>query len=200
MISLTKIFILRSCILKSENNKFENKNNNFQNENNKFILGTWNLRVTNDKHINDKNGLFYMEIYEDYIKFKHIYNKGMIMEKKSITGVYNIINNNNTSDTAIIDIVLNKYNIYSHSIYGIQLPELKSANKTFISRRKVYAKKIFNTILFHDTKRPLYYLFDLQQINKIKSPFIEISINTLFFSQVISILLNLFFNDIFIKK
>jgi hypothetical protein len=161
----------------------------------KFMLGTWFLRATNDKYINNKEGFFYMEIHEDYLKFKHIYNQGIIMEKKSITSSFEIIDYDNLENTANVLITYNKYNIYSHSLFGIQLPELKFRNKTITSKRKVMAKLLDNSLLIHDTKTPLYYLFDLQ-IGRINSPFIEINFNTFIFSQLIGIFLTLIFNHV----
>jgi hypothetical protein len=159
------------------------------------MFGTWFLRATNDKFLNNKEGIFYIEIKEDNLKFKHIYNQGIIVEKKSITGSFDIIEYNITENTAIINVLYNKYNIYSHSLFGIELPEFKSKNKTLASKRKVNAKLLDNSLLIEDTKTPLYYLFDLQ-IGKIKSPYIEISLNTFIFSQMMSVLLTLLFNNI----
>lgn len=161
----------------------------------KFMLGTWYLRYTNDKFLNSKEGIFYIEIKEDFLKFKHLYNQGILVEKKSITGTFDIIEHNIHENTAIIDISYNKYNIYSHSLFGIQLPELISKNKTLSSNRKVTAKLLDSSLLIEDTKTPLYYLFDLQ-IGKIKSPYIEISFNTFVFSQIMSVLLTLLFNHL----
>ena len=81
------------------------------------------------------------------------------------------------------------YNIYSHSLFGIQLPEIKSANKKFNITKNFKAEIVDQSLLITDTKTPLYYLFDLQ-IGKIKSPYIEISMYTFIFSQFISIVLN----------
>ena len=161
----------------------------------KFMLGTWFLRATNDKYINNKEGVFYMKIHEDYLKFKHIYTQGIIMEKKSITSTFEIINYNYTENTADVIITYNKYNVYSHSFLGVELPELKSKNKIITSKRKVTAQLLDNSLLIHDSKTPLYYLFDLQ-IGKIKSPFIEISLNTFIFSQIIGIILSQIINHI----
>lgn len=161
----------------------------------KFMLGTWLLRATNDKYINSKNGIYYIEIYEDFIKFKHIYNKGLIMEKKSVTGTINIVDSDLTKNTATVDIIFNQYNIYSHSIFGIELPELKSKYRNFSIKKKITTELHDNSLLIHDSKIPLYYLFG-QQNGKIKSPFIEISYNTFLFSQLVGILLNILFNHI----
>ena len=58
--------------------------------------------------------------------------------------------------------------------------------------KEVNVKVIDKTILITDTDLPLYYLFDLH-IGNIKQPFIETGLNTLFFTQIISFLLNLIF-------
>lgn len=157
------------------------------------MLGTWYLRASNDKILNNKQSISYIEIKDDYLKFKHIYNQGILVEKKSITGTFEIIEYDLNENTAIIDITYNKYNIYSHSLFGIELPELRSKNKILSSKRKVKAKLLENSLLIEDTKTPLYYLFDLQ-IGKVKSPYIEISFNTFIFSQMISVFLTLLFN------
>ena len=161
----------------------------------KFMLGTWYLRATNDKFLNNKDGIFYIEIKDDYLKFKHIYNQGVFVEKKSITGTFDIMEYNDEKNIANVDITYNKYNIYSHSLFGIELPEVKSKNKILSSKRKVTAKLLDSSLLIEDKNTPLYYLFDLQ-IGKIKSPYIEISLNTFIFSQTISVLLALLFNHL----
>ena len=161
----------------------------------KFMLGTWYLRASNDKILNNKESISYIEIKDDYLKFKHIYNQGVLVEKKSITGTFEIIDHDLNENTAIIDITYNKYNIYSHSLFGIQLPELRSKNKILSSKRKVRAKLLDNSLLIEDTKTPLFYLFDLQK-GKIKSPYIEISFNTFIFSQTIGVFLTLLFNHL----
>jgi hypothetical protein len=161
----------------------------------KFMLGTWYLRASNDKLLNYKESISYIEIKEESLKFKHIYNQGIFVEKKSITGTFEIIEHNIHENTAIVDITYNKYNIYSHSLFGIQLPELRSKNKILSSKRKVTAKLLEGSLLIEDTKTPLYYLFDLQK-GKIKSPYIEISFNTFIFSQTMSVFLTLLFNHL----
>jgi hypothetical protein len=159
------------------------------------MLGSWYLRATNDKFLNNKDGICYIEIKDDYLKFKHIYNHGVFVEKKSITGTFDIINYNENENIANVDIIYNKYNIYSHSLFGIEIPELRSKNKILSSKRKVTATLLDNSLLIEDKNTPLYYLFDLQ-IGKIKSPYIEISLNTFIFSQTMSILLALLFNHL----
>ena len=156
----------------------------------KFILGNWILRATNDNYLTSRNAYTYIIISDNNnIKLKSIYNEGLITVKKSTTGTYNIIDLDINNNTAYIDVIYNKYNIYSHSLFGIQLPEIKSQNKIIMNKRRINVELIDNSILVNDEKTPLYYLFDLQ-IGKIKSPYIEISLYTFIFSQFVGILLN----------
>ena len=156
----------------------------------KFILGNWILRATNDNYLNSRNAYTYIIISDNNnIKLKSIYNEGLITVKKSTTGTYNIIDLDINNNTAYIDVIYNKYNIYSHSLFGIQLPEIKSQNKIIMNKRRINVELIDNSILVNDEKTPLYYLFDLQ-IGKIKSPFIEINLNTFIFSQIFGLLLS----------
>jgi len=156
----------------------------------KFILGNWILRATNDNYLTSRNAYTYIIISDNNnIKLKSIYNEGLITVKKSTTGTYNIIDLDINNNTAYIDVIYNKYNIYSHSFFGIQLPEIKSQNKIIMNKRRINVELIDNSILVNDDKTPLYYLFDLQ-IGKIKSPFIEINLNTFIFSQIFGLLLS----------
>jgi len=156
----------------------------------KFILGNWILRATNDNYLTSRNAYTYIIISDNNnIKLKSIYNEGLITVKKSTTGTYNIIDLDINNNTAYIDVIYNKYNIYSHSLFGIQLPEIKSQNKIIMNKRRINVELIDNSILVNDEKTPLYYLFDLQ-IGKIKSPFIEINLNTFIFSQIFGLLLS----------
>ena len=154
--------------------------------NNKFLLGNWVLRSTNDNQL--KNGYSFLIINDDNtIKLKTIYDKNLIFIKKSTSGYINNI----TYDTNILlDISYVNYNIYSHSLFGIQLPEIKSTNKKFNINKKFKAELVDQSLLITDIKTPLYYLFDLQ-LGKIKSPYIEISLYTFIFTQFIGIFLNL---------
>ena len=159
---------------------------------NRFLLGTWILRASNDKFY--KDGYTSLILNDDNtLKLKTIYQKGIFAEKKSISGNIKIISN--TENSAILEITYSKYNIYTHSAFGIQIPEIKSKNRTFNIKKQFDAKIIDSSLLISDTKTPLYYLFDLQT-GQIRSPYIEVGFNTFIFSQIISILLNLFFMDI----
>jgi hypothetical protein len=153
-----------------------------------FLLGTWVLRATNDKNL--KDGFTFLVLHDDNtIKLKTIYSEGIFGIKNSRSGyIENITKNNNTT---LLDIKYNTFNKYSHSIFGIQIPEIKSENNKFLLNKQLYIQIIDNSLLIKDLRLPLYYLFDLQ-IGKIKSPLIETQMNTLIFTQLISFILNLF--------
>jgi len=153
-----------------------------------FLLGTWILRTTNDKKIS--SGISYLIINSDEtVKFRTLKQEGIFATKKSISGIiYNVTN----TDYLEYDINLKYYhfNKYSYSIFGVEIPEYKSQTKNYMSN-KIYNIKLHDkSILVSELNSTLYYLFDLQ-IGKIKNPFVETGLNTLFFTQIISFFLNL---------
>lgn len=152
-----------------------------------FLLGTWILRSTNDKSL--KDGYTFLVLYDDNsIKLKTIYHEGILGVKKSRSGhIENItLNDNNT----LLKIKYDTYNKYSQSIFGIQIPEVKSENIKYSINRELTVQLIDKSLLVTDIELPLYYLFDLQ-IGKFKSPLVETGLNTLIFTQFLSFFLNL---------
>ena len=161
---------------------------------NKFLLGNWVLRATNDIHL--QHGYTFLIINENNtIKLKTIYDKNVIVSKKSTTGIIKNVANIDDNN-AILDIIYTNYNIYSHSLYGIQLPEIKSTNRIFNIKKCFNIELVDHSLLITDTRTPLYYLFDLQ-IGRVKSPYIEMSLYTFIFTQIIGILLNVMIIDLF---
>ena len=155
---------------------------------NKFILGNWILRATNDDKF--KEGYTFLIINDDNtIKLKTIYDNNLIVSKKSISGYINNISNN-SSHIGLLDITYNNYNLYSHSLFGIQLPEIKAKGYKLNIRKKFIGELFERSLLIKDTKSSLYYLFDLQ-IGKIKSPYIETSLYTFIFTQFIGIVFSI---------
>jgi len=152
-----------------------------------FLMGTWILRSTNDQSL--KDGYTFLVLNDDNsLKLKTIYQEGIFGVKKSRSGhIENVtLNNINTS----LKIKYDSYNKYSQSIFGIQIPELKSENVKYSINKELTAQLIDKSLLVTDVDLHLYYLFDLQ-IGKIKSPLIETGINTLIFTQFVSFFLNL---------
>jgi len=155
-----------------------------------LLLGTWILRSTNDKLLN--NCLSYIVInYDDTIKFKTLKQEGFIGTKISTSGRILNITNFNDNDYSV-NIVYSESNKYSYSVFGIEIPELKSELNNNIIRKDIDVRLYDKSILVKDCNTPLYYLFDLQ-IGKIKNPYIETGLNNFIFSQTISFLLNFIF-------
>jgi len=152
-----------------------------------FLMGTWVLRSTNDQSL--KEGYTFLVLNDDNsIKLKTIYQEGIFGVKKSRSGyIENVITNNNNT---LLKIKYNSYNKYSQSIFGIQIPEVKSENVRYSINKELTAQLIDRSLLFTDVDLPMYYLFDLQ-IGKIRSPLIETGMNTLIFTQFVSFFLNL---------
>lgn len=152
-----------------------------------FLMGTWVLRATNDHSL--KEGYTFLVLNDDNsIKLKTIYQEGIFGVKKSRSGyIENVLTNKNNT---VLKIKYNSYNKYSQSIFGIQIPEVKSENVKYSINKQLNARLIDRSLLVTDVGSPLYYLFDLQ-IGKIKSPLIETGINTLIFTQFVSFFLNL---------
>ena len=161
---------------------------------NKFLLGNWVLRSTNDNQL--QHGYTFLIINNNNtIKLKTIFDKNIVVSKKSTSGMIdNIINID--SNSATLDIIYTKYNIYSHSLCGIQLPEIKSFNKNVNIKKHFKVELLDQSLLISDINTPLYYLFDLQ-IGKFKSPYIEISLYTFLFTQIISIFINIIMSEMF---
>ena len=160
---------------------------------NKFLLGNWILRSTNDNQL-QKGYTFLIINNNNTIKLKTILDKNLIVSKKSTTGLINNITNI-SSNSATFNIIYTNYNVYSHSLCGIQLPEIKSFNKNVNIKKHFKVELLDQSLLVSDTKTPLYYLFDLQ-IGKFKSPYIEISLYTFLFTQIVSIFINIIMSQI----
>lgn len=152
-----------------------------------FLIGTWVLRSTNDQFL--KEGFTFLVLNDDNtIKLKTIYQEGIFGVKKSRSGyIEHVILNNNST---LLKVKYNSYSKYSQSIFGIQIPEVKSKNVEYLINKKLNAQLIEKSLFITDIDVPLYYLFDLQ-IGKFRSPLIETGINTLIFTQFVSFFLNL---------
>lgn len=157
-----------------------------------FLMGTWVLRSTNDQSL--KKGYTFLVLNDDNsIKLKTIYQEGIFGVKKSRSGyIENVITNKNNT---LLKIKYNSYNKYSQSIFGIQIPEVKSENVRYSINKELTAQLIDRSLLFTDVDLPIYYLFDLQ-IGKIRSPLVETGMNTLIFTQFVSFFLNLILANI----
>jgi hypothetical protein len=130
---------------------------------------------------------------DDTLTLKTISQRFMFAEKKSISAAVNVLST--VDNTASLDITYFKYDIYSHSAFGVQIPEIMSKNKKFTLKKKFNATIVDSSLLIADTRTPLYYLFDLQ-VGQPKSPYVEIGLTTFVFSQVFGLFLNSMITDV----
>lgn len=152
-----------------------------------ILYGNWLLRITNDHYIN--NDLTYIKIQPDIIKIRTLKQAGIIGIKKSRTAIINNIELFD-NDTFLLNLNYSTTNIYSYSVLGIEIPEIKSTtencNKTTSLNIKLFDKSLY----INDNISSIYYIFDLY-IGNIRNPYIETNINTFIFTQIVSLLLNL---------
>ena len=158
----------------------------------RFLLGTWVLRASNDKFLDNRFTTMTLKD-DDTLTLKTISQRFMFAEKKSISAAVNVLST--VDNTASLDITYFKYDIYSHSAFGVQIPEIMSKNKKFTLKKKFNATIVDSSLLIADTRTPLYYLFDLQ-VGQPKSPYVEIGLTTFVFSQVFGLFLNSMITDV----
>lgn len=151
-----------------------------------IFFGNWLLRATNDNYIN--SGLSYIRIDKDCIKIKTLKQNGFIGIKNSRTATINQILFDNNS--YLINLNYSTKNIYSYSILGIEIPEIKATSENYNKITNLNITVYDKTLLIYDNNSSFYYIFDLY-IGNIKNPNTETNINTFIFTQFISILLNL---------
>jgi hypothetical protein len=179
---------------------------------NPFLLGTFVLRTTNDPSLVNK---FTTLILKDdgTIKVKTLAQNGIVATKISRSGTIRLRYNNkkninyyisNLANNKIsekyqlendinIEVNFNNVNKYSYSFFGIEVPEFRYEQITdFIISKKVNVQQKENVLFIKDDLMNYYYLFDITSCEK-KRPFIEMTLFTLFTSQIISSLINIIF-------
>lgn len=152
-----------------------------------MIYGNWLLRVSNNNFLSSE--LSYIVINDTTIKIKTIDNNGIYGLKKSRTAYINnleIFENN----TYLINLNYSTKNIYSYSFFGISIPEIKSNSISYNKTTNLYIRLYDNIMFVEDRLYKYYYVFDLY-IGKIKNRETETNINTLIFSNIFSIILNI---------
>jgi hypothetical protein len=162
-----------------------------------LLFGTWMLRYTNDRQL--ENTQTFLEFnHNKKIKLKTIYQDGVIGKKISRIGYVKnikIIKNDINVTKTIVSIQYEYITKYSFSIFGIKIPEIKNENKYLLVNQELSVNIFEKTIIFENTKLPIYYIFDLQ-IGKIKLPFVETYLNTFIFTQFISFFFNIILANI----
>jgi hypothetical protein len=156
-----------------------------------FYIGAYVLRASNDPTFKDKFTFLVLN-EDDTIKLKTIDQNGIIANKISRSGkIKRVIQP--FSDTVFVK--FSGVNKYSYSIFGIEIPELRYEQITNYTNQKtlnIVTKDISNSIMIRDPSINYYYIFDLNNANqKIKLPYIEISLATFISTQLISFIINL---------
>jgi hypothetical protein len=153
-----------------------------------IYYGNWLLRSTND--INIINDFSFIKIDSNNIKIKSIRNNGIIGIKKSRSvDITDLIYKYNNSYS--VNVNFSTENIYSYSILGIEIPQLKTSTKTY-NITNTYNIELHDQILFAiNTNTTNYYVFDLY-VGYIKDPKTETNMITFIFTQIFSIFISIF--------
>ena len=173
-----------------------------------FLQGKWVLRSTNDKSLQNKYTYLILNPNNE-LKLKTISN-GFIKTKISRTGTIIFTKNNNSflknnyfnslknlqvDNDIDCDVIINNINVYSYSIIGLEIPQIRYKQITdYNLKKKINIKQKKTSIYITDNDNDMYYLFDLNT-QVYKTPYVEISLTTI----IINELFDLFFS-MFIKN
>ena len=153
-----------------------------------IYYGNWLLRSTND--INIINDFSFIKIDQDNIKIKTITNNNIIGIKKSRSvDITKLISNGNNS--YLINLNFSTKNVYSYSILGIEIPQLKASSKTYNITNTFNIELYDKTLFAIDVNTTNYYVFDLY-VGNLKDPKTETNMITFIFTQFFSIFISIF--------
>lgn len=164
-----------------------------------LLEGKWLLRVSNDDKLS--NSFSYIDVkLNNLIKIKTI-KFGIINTKISKTGHIKLIKNKKTFINNIfnfydneldIKLIINNVNIYSYSILGIEIPQIKYYQLSDCNLIKnLNIKHKTDTLYITDIDTNKYYIFDLNKTMTFsKLPFIELSITTLILTKAFDLIIN----------
>lgn len=171
-----------------------------------YLLGTYQLRHTNNKLLNTKYA--YLILNDDNnIKLKTIIQNGIFATKVSKTGrieyktnIKNIISRIFGFNNYDIIVRFNNVNKYSYSILGVEFPEFRYRQiANYNIEKNINVRYKDNTIYIKDYNINNYYIFDIYpSVSTYRLPYIDISFNTLIITQIINIFGNIF--DTFIHN
>jgi len=158
-----------------------------------LIYGTWLLRNTNDRKID--NSLNYLIINDnETIKFKSLeYNYFYGIKNSRTAMIQNITNYDN--NTYNIEFKYFKKNTYTYSLFGIEIPEIRTKSEEYYKEKNLTLNLYNNILLIIDNDLSIYYIFDLY-LGKIKYPNIETQFNTFIFTQIFGILIGILINKL----
>ena len=169
-----------------------------------LLEGNWILRSTNDLKFKEKYVYLVLKSYND-LKIKSISNG--IVRKKISRSAYLILKKNNNplfkfynlsryynfdEDNNIdFELIINKYNTYSYSLFGLEIPQIKyNQIINYNVKLNINVKHKGNTLFIKNLDNELYYIFDLTTNVKPLLPYIEISITTFLVSKILDIMIS----------
>lgn len=165
-----------------------------------FILGTYNLKSTNDPNLLNKFSYLIIN-NDDTIKLKTITQNGIGANKISRSGILKFVkknknsffDKNNYDNDITMSLKYNNVNKYSYSLLGVEIPEFKYEQITHYKpeiKIKILHKANLLYVLDNDTN--YYYLFDSNNGGKPTLPYKEITLLSLLITELFGFILNLF--------
>jgi hypothetical protein len=165
-----------------------------------FILGSYNLKSTNDPTLINKFSYLIIN-YNDSIKFKTLTQNGVVATKISRSGILkfikknnknNFFSHNNIYDNDItMSLKYNNVNKYSYSILGIEIPEFRYEQITnYKPEKKIKILQKGNLLYVLDNETNYYYLFDTISNGKPILPYKEITLKILIITELFGFFLN----------
>lgn len=158
------------------------------------LSGLWKLRFTNDKKLNDY--VFLQLNNDDSFVLRSVKSDGILATKTSKYGKINFDNNhnlirfNNFRKRSRMSIQIKSINKFSYSLFGVEIPEIKyDSDDSYNIEHIIDVKNYDKTLFIRDIDTNKYYIFDITNGIE-KKPFVEMSFNTLLFSQFFGFLVN----------
>lgn len=193
-----------------------NTNNNLLNDY-PFILGSYNLRCSDNKLFKTGSLTNLILNKNNTIKFKTILNNGFFAYKTSRSGeiiqlnkkknllndiMYTLfgikLNRSLKNQDILIILKFNNTNKYSYSFLGIEFPEFKYAEKYYNVTKHFLIIYNDNSLYIHDNDLNYFYIFDLALPND-RRPFTETQLNTFIFTQLIGFIITAWLNSIHLE-
>jgi hypothetical protein len=158
----------------------------------RFLLGTWILRASNDKLLDDRFTSLILKD-DDTLILNTISRKAFFAERKTVRASVQVTAVSESS--AQLEVTYHTYAVAPHSVFGVETPDIRTKGRSFKLKKKFEAVLVDQALLVSDSRTPLYYLFDLEVGRPTKTPFVEVSLATFLFGQIIGILINSVFME-----
>jgi hypothetical protein len=153
----------------------------------RFLLGTWILRASNDKLLEDRFTSVTLKD-DDTLVLNTISRRAFFAERKTVRASVQVTAVSDNS--AALEVTYHTYAVAPHSVFGVETPDMPTKGRSFTLKKKFEATLVDQSLLVADTRTPLYYLFDLEVGRPTKTPYVEVSLATFLFGQMAGILIN----------